>query len=305
MNFPEKLKKRDTVALVAPSSPTSREKVDLSEQFLRDMGYQVVVADSVYKTRHGYQSGPGKDRAEDINRVFADPQVKGVFCIGGGSTSSHVLPHIDIDVVRAHPKVFVGYSDVTNLHIYFQQEADLVTFHGPMVATNMIKDYDDFSRKAFEDVLFMDQEHTLENPPGVPFVCVRPGKAQGRLTGGNLALVTSMIGTPYEIDTKGKVLFLEDTNENISRVDRMLHQLKYSGKFDDALAVLIGDFKNCENQADKSYGLHELIADFFKDYDKPVIDNVQAGHCVPTSTLPLGMQCRVDADTLTITFLKR
>ncbi len=303
MIFPEKLKRGDTVGLFAPSGPVSHEDALLSEQCLKDMGYHVKVAPGVYKKLHGYKAGPGEERAADMHEMFSDPEIKGIFCIRGGDTSSHMMPHIDIEVVRKNPKVFVGYSDVTNLHVLFNQKAHLITFHGPMVRSNMIRDYDEFSKKALEDVLFMDREHVLENPQGVPFVTVRGGKAEGRLVGGNLALLTSMIGTPYEVDTKGKVLFIEDINEDVARLDRMLHQLRYSGKFDDAVAVLVGDFGNSENSADPSYGLHELIADFFQDYDKPVLDYVIAGHCYPTSTLPLGMNCRVDADEKVITFL--
>ncbi|HBD63186.1 MAG TPA: LD-carboxypeptidase [Clostridiales bacterium] len=302
MIFPEKLKKGDTVAIVASSSPVAPEEADLSKKFLEDKGYKVKMASCTYKSLHGYKAGTGAERAKDINEMFADKEVKAIFCIRGGDTSSHVIDKIDLDIVKKNPKIFVGYSDVTNLNIYFNQKADMVTFHGPMVKSNMIGDFDDFSRESFESALNMDNELYLKNPEGQDFKVICDGKAEGTVVGGNLALITSMIGTPYEIDTKDKVLFFEDIYENVTRVDRMLYQLKFSNKINDAAAIIIGDFSDCENPRDPSYGIDELLKDFFEDLDKPVMYNIKCGHCFPTSTIPLGTECEVDTFNKTIKF---
>ncbi len=302
MIFPEKLKKGDTVAIVSPSSPVTQEEAVRSKQYLESLGYQVKMGDYVYEKLGGYRASTGAVRAKNINDMFADNEVKAIFSMRGGDTSSHVVDKIDIDLVRNNPKIFVGYSDVTNLHVYFNQKADLVTYHGPMVRSNMIDKFDDFSKKSFWDALNMDDELYLENPEGEEFKVLREGKAEGILTGGNLALLSSMIGTPYEVDTKGKILFFEDINEDVPRIDRMLHQLKYSGKIDDAAGFLIGDFANSDNTADPSYTLVELLEEFFADVDKPIFYNLVAGHCFPTSTLILGATCVLDTEKKTILF---
>lgn len=304
MIFPEKLKKGDTVAIIAPSSPVSREDADRSKRFLEDMGYIVKMGECTYKNLNGYKAGSGIERAEDINNMFADKDVKAIFSIRGGDTSSHMIDKIDIDLVRNNPKIFIGYSDVTNLNIYFNQKADLITFHGPMVKSNMISDFDDFSRISFTNAINMEDEMYLENPQGEDFKVINEGKAKGIIVGGNLALITSMIGTPYEIDTRGKILFFEDIHENVTRVDRMLYQLKYSNKIKDAAGIIVGDFSQCENSYDPLYGINELLKDFFSDIDIPVMYDIKSGHCFPTSTIPLGAMCEINTYNRAIRFMK-
>ena len=304
MIFPDRLSKGDTVALIATSSPVSKEEADQSVKFLEASGYDVKVGKCVYKSLHGYEAGTGAERASDINEMFSDKDVKAIFCIRGGDTSSHAVDKVDIDVVRSNPKIFVGYSDVTNFHIYFNQKADLITFHGPMVKSNMISNYDDFSRRSLENALNMDETLVLENPEDQDFKVICDGRAEGTLIGGNLALITSMIGTPYEIDTKGKILFIEDIGENVTRVDRMLYQLKYSNKINEAAGIIVGDFSDCENESDASYGINELLNDFFWGLNKPVMHNIKCGHCFPTSTLPLGIKCEVNTFDKLIKFIK-
>lgn len=304
MIFPEKIKKGDTVAIIAPSSPVTKDEADRSKKYLEDLGYVVKMGDCTYKKLHGYKAGSGTERANDINKMFADKDVKAIFSIRGGDTSSHVIDKIDINLVKSNPKIFIGYSDVTNLNIYFNQKADLVTFHGPMVKSNMINDFDDFSRMSFFNAINMEKELYLQNPEGEDFKVINEGKAEGIIVGGNLALITSMIGTPYEIDTKGKILFFEDIYENVTRVDRMLYHLKYSNKIKDAAGVIVGDFSQCENDYDPSYGINELLHDFFRDVDKPVMYNIKCGHCFPTSTIPLGAMCELNTYNRTIKFIK-
>lgn len=177
MIFPEKLRKGDTVAIIAPSSPVTSQEADLSKKFLEDNGYKVKMGLCTYKNLHGYKAGTGEERAKDINEMFADKEVKAIFCIRGGDTSNHAIGKIDLDVVKKNPKIFVGYSDVTNLNVYFNQKAGLVTFHGPMVKSNMINDFDDFSRENFENVLNMDDEMFLKNPEGESFKVICDGIA--------------------------------------------------------------------------------------------------------------------------------
>lgn len=302
MFFPNKIKKGDTIAIIAPSSPVSIIEADLCRKLVEDMGYKVRMGKCTYESVHGYSAGTGKSRAEDINEMFRDKDVKAIWCIRGGDTSSHTLDKLDYDMIKDNPKIFVGYSDVTNLNVNFNQKCGFVTFHGPMVKSNMLNAYDDFTRKSFEKAINMEDEFILENPDGEDFCVMAGGKAEGTVTGGNLSLIVSMIGTPYEIDTKGKILFIEDVEESVRRLDRMMYQLKYSGKLQDAAGIIFGDFTDCINESDPNYTVVEMLKDVLSDYDKPVMYNIKSGHCFPMSTIPLGTDCMMDTNLKMIKF---
>ncbi len=302
MIFPEKLKKGSTVAIIAPSSDVTKEEADACKRLVEDMGYNVKMGKSTYESIHGYSAGTGKVRADDINGMFADKQVKAIWCIRGGDTSSHVMDKLDFEMIRNNSKIFVGYSDVTNLNVNFNQKCGFVTFHGPMVKSNMLSSYDDFTRRSFERAINMEDELILENPEGEDFRVMVAGRAKGVITGGNLSLLTSMIGTPYEVDTKGKILFIEEIGENVTRLDRMMYQLKYSNKLDDAAGIIFGDFNDCINLKDSSYTYVEMLKDVLSDYKKPVMYNIKSGHCSPMSTIPLGADCTMDTEAKMIKF---
>lgn len=304
MNFPNQLSKGDTVAIIAPSSPVTNEEADLCRDLVENMGYKVKMGKTVYRSIHGYSAGTGQEKADDLHQMFADREVKAIWCIRGGDTSAHMVDKIDYELIRNHPKIFVGYSDVTNLHVNFNQKCDLVTFHGPMVKSNMLDDFDNFTKRSFEAALTMEDELILENPEGVDFHVMVEGQAEGTIVGGNLALLTSMIGTPYEVDTKGKILFIEDIGESVRRLDRMMHQLKYSNKLQDAAGIIVGDFADCPNKDDENYTVIEMLKDVLSDYKKPVMYNIQSGHCFPMSTIPFGVTCTMDTTSKRIKFTK-
>lgn len=304
MIFPEKLKKGDTIAIIAPSSPVSKEAADSCKKLVEDMGYNVKMGKCTYKSIHGYSAGTGEEKADEINQMFADKEVNAIWCIRGGDTSSHAMDKIDFDIISKNPKLFVGYSDITNLHVNFNQKCNLVTFHGPMVKSNMLNHYDDFTKASFEKALNMENELVLENPLDEDFKVMVEGCAEGVIIGGNLSLLTSMIGTPYEVDTKGKILFIEDVNEAVTKLDRMMYQLKYSGKLDDANGIIFGDFTNCINENSKDYTLEDMFKDVLSDYKKPVMFNIKSGHCYPTSTIPFGVKCIMDTKSKLIKFIK-
>lgn len=304
MIFPEALQSGDLIALTAPSSPITDEEAARCVSFIKSLGYNVRAGASLTNVLHGYEAGKGAVRAAELNAMFSDPQVRAIFCVRGGDSSCHAVEFVDPDIVRANPKIFVGYSDITNYHTIFNR-AGLITFHGPMVKSDMIKsEFTGYYSDSFWKILHMRERAILENPLGTDIKCSQPGKAMGRLTGGNLSLIVSMLGTPYQIDAKDKILFIEDVNESVQRVDRMLHQLKFSGKFSDAAGVIVGSFAECENSKDLLYGIDELVLDFFSDYGKPVLYNIQAGHCSPTATLPLGALCEIDADGKNVMFFR-
>lgn len=304
MIFPKRLQKGDTVGIIAPSSPVSKEEADLCEKLVKDMGYKVKMGKCTYRSRHGYCTGTGAEKAREIHKMFIDKEIQGIWCIRGGHTSSHVVDKIDYEIIRENPKIFVGYSDVTNLNINFNQKCKLVTFHGPMVKSNMLEDYDDFTKESFEKAINMEEELTLKNPPGEEFKVLIEGYAKGQIVGGNLSLLTSMIGTPYEVDTRGKILFIEEIEESVQRIDRMMYQLKYAEKLEDTKGIIFGDFTHCMNEFDKSYTVVELFKDVLSDYKKPVMYNIRSGHCSPMSTIPLGTKCIMDTKSKLIKFVK-
>lgn len=306
MNYPETLRKGDTVALLAPSSPIAPEDAAACRRHFEDRGYRVRMSTLVSTVLHGYEAGEPEERARELNAAFADPEVRAVFCVRGGNSACRVLDQVDVGVVRTNPKIFVGYSDITPLHLLFNQQAGLITFHGPMVKSNMIRDFDAFSRASLDAALSMEPggEMKFRNPEGSTIKGLSEGVAEGRLTGGNLALIASLLGTPYEADTRGKILLIEDVGETVPRVARMLHHLRLAGKFEGAAGVLIGDFTDCSNAADPDYDVQALMRDFFRGFGKPVLSGIRTGHDIPMATLPLGMRCRIDAADGSVCFFR-
>lgn len=252
--FPDQLKRGDTIGLVCPSSPTTKEKVVKSVEFMQDLGFDVKLGRSCWCELNGYLAGDACLRAEDINRMFADDTVKAIFCIRGGYGSSQIMNLLNYDMIRKHPKIFVGYSDITNLLSAFFQLCGFITFHGPMVASNFLQHFDPYTEESLWRALFMGESLTFQNPKGRELTVVREGCAEGLLVGGNLSLITSQIGTFYAPDFRGKILFLEEVGETVPRIGRMLDQLWLTGIIGQIKGVLLGDFTDCTNPYDSKYG---------------------------------------------------
>lgn len=302
MKKPKALKFGDTIGLVAPSSPTrGPENVDLSVKKLEEMGFKVKVGESCYES-YGYLAGRDEVRARDINAMFADKNVDGILCLRGGYGTPRIVDKLDYDVIKENPKVFIGYSDITAIHIALNQKCKLVTFHGPMASSDMIGDFDDFTRESLMKAITLKEPlGKLDNPEGIAIKCLFPGRACGPIIGGNLSLIASTIGTKYEIDTRGKLLLIEEIDEEPYRIDRMLTQLRLAGKFDDCRGLIIGDFKNCvPRTSNPSLTLMEIFEDIIPSR-KPAIYNFMAGHCKPKITVPLGVEAELDATACTLT----
>lgn len=306
MKIPKGLKKGDTIGLVGASGATPPESLPQVIDAVEKLGYKVVVGNSC-RERHGYLAGSDKLRANDVNRMFLDTSIDGIFCIRGGYGATKILPLLDYGMIKENPKVFAGYSDVTALHIAFNQLCDLVTYHTPMPSTEFIKpEMDDYTWSSFiEGVSFTEKtNYYLANPPKQEMRTLVPGKATGRLVGGNLTLVAASLGTPYEIDTKGKILFLEDIDEYERSVDRMLTQLKLSGKLDEASGILLGAWTNCGPQnpgsPEHSLRLQTIFEEILVPLKKPILMDIACGHCLPTMSLPLGRTISFNTETKTI-----
>lgn len=303
MNFPKKNLTGGTIGLVSPSSPTSIENILKCKELLHSYGYGIKDGKSIYLNYNGYLSGTDMIRAEDINNMFLDEEIDAIFCIRGGYGCSRILKYIDFNIPKYYPKIFVGYSDITSLHICLNQLSNLVTFHGPMVYSNMLNNYDEFTKSSFENAISMDKILPLINPNFERFKKIVDGRASGQIIGGNLSIVVSSIGTEYEIDTKNKILFLEDIDESVPKIDRMFQHLIYSKKIKDCSGIILGDFSNCENKYDGSYAVENLFIDTFSSLNKPVMYNIKSGHCSPMTTIPLGAYCVMDTYRNMISFI--
>ena len=313
MIFPEPLKKGDNVFLFCPSSPiVPEEDIEKCKKVIIDLGFNPVIGKSLYENYGGYMAGKAEIRIEDLHEAFSRKDIRGIFCVKGGYSASQLLDKIDYELIKTNPKVFVGYSDVTNLHIVFNQKCNLGTYHGPMVKSNMINDFNDYTKASFFKAL-EKQEWKYEEPENMPLSILIDGNVSseiinGVLTGGNLAIIVTTLGTEYEINTKDKILFLEDVDEETGSLNRMLTHLKYAGKLDDCKAVVFGNFTACKNTYTKEnqhYDLMELLKDFFANYNKPVIYGMESGHKKPYMfTLPLGAKCSINLQNREISFEK-
>lgn len=291
------LKIGDTIGIISPSSPARKEKIQEAYKQVINMGFKVKIGESPYE-EYGYLSGTDEIRANDINKMFRDEDVNGILCTRGGYGTPRILPLLDYDAIRENPKVFIGYSDITALHIVFNQMAGLVTYHGPMAVSDMIEGFDNFSKEGLFN-LIMNKEpfYNIKNPLDQEIITINGGIAEGVIIGGNLSLIVNTIGTPYEIDVRGKILFVEEIGEDPYKIDRMFNQLRLSGKLQEANGIILGDFNNCKSKNPKeSLTLKEVINDQIKPIEKPTIYNLKSGHCNPMITLPLGVKARLDGD---------
>ena len=293
------------VALVCASSAVPAQRLEPAVQAVRDLGLEPVLFPSCYfENRHGYLAADDTVRAADLNAAFADPTIDGVLSIRGGYGAHRILPLLDFDTIRANPKFFSGYSDVTALHTAFQQECGMVTYHTIMPSTEYYQPVDDYSMEWLKKALFGALTGPLSNPPDQPVRTLAGGRAEGRLCGGNLSLLAASLGTPWEIDTTGKLLFLEDIGEKTYRVDSMLTQLRNAGKFDACAGVILGAWTDCVPEyPEKTLLLPEIFAELIVPAGKPVLMDVACGHVLPSLSLPLGAPAVLDADAGTLTVL--
>lgn len=313
MKRPRPLRHGDKVAVVAPSSATDSQSVERAEQRLKAMNLKPVMFPTCY-TNYGHLSAPDLERAKDINDAFKEDSIRGIVCLRGGYGSPRILNMLDYEMISANPKVFVGFSDITALHIAFNQLCNMTTFHGPMATSNFIKinqekiEFDQYTYNNLYKNIFTSEalgEHV--NPNGEDLISFCGGSAEGMLTGGNLTLLVSTMGSQYELDTRNKILFIEEVNEPIYKIDRMLTTLALAGKFEQCAGVIFGTFTGCERE-EKAYEggldltLEEVINNTVTVFKKPVMGNFKAGHSFPQPTLPLGTKVKMDAQSKKIVF---
>ena len=286
------------VALVAASSAVPADRLGPALEGVRALGLEPVPYLSCdAANRHGYFAADDARRAGDLQAAFADDAIDGVLCIRGGYGAHRLLPLLDLEAIARRPKPFAGYSDVTALHTVFNQMCGFVTFHTPMPSTEYYQPVDGFTMEQLRRCLFGPVTGALKNPAGQLLRPLAPGRAEGRLCGGNLSLLAASLGTPWEVDTRGKLLFLEDIGEKVYRVDAMLTQLRNAGKFRDCAGVLLGAWTDCPPEdPNASLTLEEVFRELIVPAGKPVLSGLACGHTLPTLSLPLGAMAAMDAD---------
>ena len=300
---PPGLKKGDKLALVTPGSYITEQEKEESIDALYELGFRVTYSDKLMQ-KNGYFSATDEERAADVNEMFERKDVEGIMCARGGYGCARILPYLDFDLIRDNPKPLIGFSDVTALLYAIYKKSDLIAFHGPVSISTFSK----FSIKNFEDVLINPTfELTLMNstsnnnynPYGI--TVISEGIAEGELVGGNLTLAVSLIGTEYDIDYSGKIIFLEEFIEEPYRIDRMLTQMIQAGKFKNAAGVALGVFKLCESDKtnpsfQNSYTLMEVLQDRLGNLGIPVIYGLSFGHVVDKFTLPFGVKAELNTE---------
>lgn len=310
---PNHLNVGDKVAVIAPASPTDLQSVKNAEKRVEAMGLNPIMYPTCYST-YGHLSASDEDRAKDINVAFSDETIKGIICLRGGYGTIRILNMLDYEMIKKNPKIFVGFSDITALHIAFNQICRMVTYHGPMATSSFIiidnghVNIDKYTYDSLFINIFTDNVlGKYNNPNNKELVTISRGKAKGELIGGNLSLLTATLGSPYEIDTKGKILFIEEVGEPVYKIDRMLTSLALAGKFRDSAGIILGTCTNCYRDK-KSYEngfdlpIEEVLFNTLLKYNKPIIANFQAGHNFPQPTLAFGTNIVLDADKKEILF---
>ncbi len=289
---PPRLKKGDTLGIAAPAGPFEVESFKRGIRVLRDMGFAIKIPEGIFQ-RQGFLAGADPERAAIINSLFADPEVRGIVCARGGYGSTRVAPFLDWETIRVNPKVFVGFSDITVLHHLINHNCGLSTFHGPMVTT--LGGAPKITCQAFYDTLTSPASITIATRAGR---AVRPGEGAGPVSGGNLAMICHLLGTPLQPDFSGRILLIEEVNEAPYRIDRMLRQMQLAGCFDEVVGVVFGDFVDCgEDQT-----IAEIIDVLFENCAFPVLTGFPVGHGRINHTLPMGIEAALTTDPPVLRF---
>jgi muramoyltetrapeptide carboxypeptidase len=289
---PAALRPGATLAVLSPASTPRPELVHRGIAHLHSLGYKTVLSPHALDSGPLYYAGTVTERVADLHAAFADPSIDGIICTRGGWGSAELLPHLDVALIRSNPKAFIGYSDHTSLHLWLYNEANLISFYGPMVAADFSRD-DGVDVASWQHSFHGDREWSLGIADGLRVL--RPGVAEGLLTGGCIAIFAEALGTPYAPRIEvGSILFLEDIGVKPFQWDRMLLHLRYSGLLERVRGIVFGDMRQCVSGEEEEY-LDRAILHALRDFDGPVAIGLRSGHVGSSNiTLPLGIRARLD-----------
>jgi len=313
MQKPPALLVGDTIAFCAPSGFLDSVRMSLAKTRLEEKGFYIIQEDFIYR-RWGYLAGTDAQRASELMSYFKDKSVRAIFPGTGGYGSTRILSMLDYDIIKSNPKIFIGFSDITALHIAFNQLANLITFHtpNPMYGLGSKKGLDPISELYFWSLLMNSNDYNYEIPfdlygDSLKVQTMVSGIASGKLVGGNLSLICSTMGSVYEAKTMGSILFIEDVGEAPYRIDRYLSELKLAGKLDLVNGIIIGRFSRRETEApDRStdFQMHQVFQQYFSKMKVPVIFNFPSGHGSINVSLPLGCIVEINTDDETFKVLE-
>lgn len=313
--LPPALKRGSVVAITAPASGINLGEIQDGIEILRANGCEVVVGKAIYK-KYGYLSAPDQERAAELMEFIERPDINCILCARGGYGVMRILPMLDFSAIKKNPKIIIGYSDITALLIAIYNQTKIVTFHGPVASST----FDAFTLDYLLKTLFVPKsnEHNEQIPalsfPPITYsdsrlITLTEGTARGQLVGGNLAMIVSTLGTPYEIETKGAILFLEEISEEPYKIDRMLTQMWLAGKFQHCAGIALGQFKNCEATSrsgfDISFTLQQVLESRIQSLGIPAVYGLPFGHVKSKMTLPIGVQAELNATDKTFTIIER
>lgn len=300
---PPKLKKDSTVAVISPSSNPDHFGIHIGVDLLKKMGLKVKLGDTTRKLLSVRTlAADDKARADDFNWAFEDDSIDGVLCATGGYGSMRILDMIDFDMIKDHPKVFMGFSDITAYHAALNQLCGMVTFHGPLVdiwpakGEEFIKTQSEDLKTAIRVMMGQEELQVIKNPPkGMMMMTIGEGKATGRLCGGNLTLVCGILGSKYELDTKDKILLLEEVGETYYHIEYHLTQLRLCKKIEDARAIIVGEISEMRKPDEPYPSVEEIVRERIGGVNRPAIWGLCSGHGMYNAPLPLNAKIAIDA----------
>jgi muramoyltetrapeptide carboxypeptidase len=298
---PQILRAGDTVGIVTLGSPLSAEAINTGIQTLKNMGFNVVLGKYVY-SYGGYVAATEQQRASDLMTMFQNPNVKAIIPARGGVGVAGIIQYLDFSVIKQNPKIVTGYSDITILLNVLYIWADLITFHSLLLIdfapTTPAYNINQF----FTATSTLTSPRKLENPPGIPLVSRVPGNVTGPIVGGNLTSFVDNLGTPFEVDTSGKIILIEDVHEPINTIYRYINHLILAGKFKDCAGIIMGECTNCEPAYGKTY--EDLIREVIVPLKKPLMTNLATGHGTYKMAIPIGASANLNTYNNTLTILE-
>ncbi len=287
------LKKNSEIALIAPAGPITEDKLQKAQAKISELGLKSSYTNRILG-QHPFLAGSDKDRLQDLHEAFEDTSKDAILCIRGGYGTTRIVDDIDYSLIKRNPKVFIGYSDITALLNSIWQKTGLITFHGVLGSSA----FTDYTKQQFTELFFkklVKNEITTFDKNEISIV--KNGKAQGKLVGGNLALVCSLIGTNYEIDFTNKIAFFEDIGEDFYKIDRMLTQLLHTKTFKHAAGIIMGTFNECTHEGDdNSISLNDIFKDRFQNLNIPIINGFSFGHVDNQAIFPVGINAELDTE---------
>lgn len=291
--LPKTLKKGDTIGIISPASGNDSETFDKYIEAFKEFGFNILEGQNM-RNENGYLSASDIERSQDLNAMFQNKEVKAIICFRGGYGSMRMLEYVNLDLIKKNPKFFIGYSDITLLLNYINKKTKLITYHGPMIKS----DFSDFyTKKSLLTTLTNKiKNSSIDLNIFESVESFNSKKITSSIVGGNLSILCSSLGTPYEVDFNNKILLIEEVNEAPYAIDRMLTQLKHSKKLDNCVGFLIGHL------TPKNSNLEKVILDILKPLNKPILTGLPIGHSYPNLTIPLGLKCTVDFHNKKIDF---